>query len=234
MQIAFGFGQDEEIRWVRERLRKHFGNAGAPRLRTPVGQLVKSIISSRTKDEVSRATAERLETRYPNWSLLAHAPLDEIHSVIKDVTFPENKACYLHDALRIVTVRCQDFDLTFLKQMTVDQALDWLERLPGVGRKVAASVLNFSTLKMPAFVIDTHILRLLRRFGLVRRTADIASAYDSVMAMVPEWNAEEFAEMHMLMKRLGQTVCQSNQAFCEHCPIGERCRTVRVSAFPPA
>lgn len=227
MQMAFGFGQDEEFGWVRQRLRGHFGDPGTPRLRTPAGHLVKSIISSRTKDEVSRVTAERLEMRYPSWSLLAHAPLDEIQGLIKDVTFPEDKARYLRDALRAVAARCPEFDLKFLKEMTVDQALDWLERLPGVGRKAAASVLNFSSLKMPAFVIDTHILRLLRRFGLVRRTADIAGAYDCVMVMVPEWSAAEFAGMHMLMKRLGQTVCQSSRARCEHCPIGERCKRVR-------
>ncbi len=227
MQLALGFREFGDIAWVRERLRQYFGEPGAPRLRTPVSQLVKSIISSRTLDEVSRGASQRLEDHYPRWGELAAAPVEDIQAIIDDVTFAIEKAQYVRDALCRVSERNADFDLTFLRQMSVPQALDWLEKLPGVGRKVAASTLNFSTLKMPSFVIDTHILRMLRRFGFVRRTADIPKAYGAMMAMVAEWSAAELSELHMLLKRLGQTVCRSNHAHCEHCPIGERCRAVR-------
>ena len=227
MQLALGFREFDDIVWVRQRLRQYFGDVDAPRLRTPVGQLVKSIISSRTLDAVSRDASQRLETRYPCWQELAAAPVDDIQAVIADVTFPGEKARYVRDALCCISEYDADFDLTFLKQMSVPQALDWLEKLPGVGRKVAASTLNFSALKMPSFVIDTHILRMLRRFGFVRRTADIPKAYDTMMTMVAEWSAAELSELHMLLKRLGQTVRRSNHAHCEHCPIGERCQAVR-------
>lgn len=225
--MAFGFGGDEDIAWVRERLRHHFSDPGAPRLRTPVGQLVKSMISSRTLDDVSRAASKRLEARYPDWRLLADAPLDELGTIIADVTFPEDKARHVRQALRLIAARHPDFDLTFLKGMGVPQALAWLERLPGVGRKVAASTLNFSTLEMPSFVIDTHILRLLRRFGFVRNTADIPAAYDVIMGFLSGWSAVELSELHMLLKRLGQTVCRAHQTHCGHCPIGERCGSAR-------
>jgi endonuclease-3 len=185
------------------------------------------MISSRTVDPVSRDASQRLEERYPAWQTLADAAVDEIKTTIQDVTFPDDKARNVHAALRMIAAQHPDFDLTFLQQMSVPQALCWLERLPGVGRKVAASTLNFSTLKMASFVIDTHILRLLRRFGFVRNKADIAGAYDLMMPMMGDWSAAELSEFHMLMKRLGQTVCRSNQAHCAHCPIGERCKSAR-------
>lgn len=227
MQMAFKFGVTDDIAWLRERLRGHFGNPGMVRLRTPVGQLVKSIISSRTRDEVSRAASDRLETRYPTWLALAHAPVGDIQEIIKDVSFPEDKARYLQQTLQVIAASYPDFDLTFLARMSVPKALDWLECLPGVGRKVAASTLNFSTLKMPSFVIDTHILRLLRRFGFVTHKAPILKAYDVVMGQVSEWNASELSELHMLLKRLGQTICRANDTYCHHCPIRERCRSIR-------
>jgi endonuclease-3 len=69
-----------------------------------------------------------------------------------------------------------DFDLSPLGEQPIEDALAWLERLPGVGRKVAASALNFSSLAIPAFVADTHVLPVLGRFGVIDAKADRAGA----------------------------------------------------------
>lgn len=222
--MAFGFGAVEDIGWVRDRLRVRFGHAGPIRIRTPVGQLVKSSISGRTRDEVSLGAYQRLVAAYPRWSGLAGAAAGDIETVIGDVTFPDVKARYLREALRIIAARHPDFDLTFLGKLGVASALAWLERLPGVGRKVSASTLNFSLLHMPAFVVDTHILRILRRFGFVGGKADTRGAYDAMMEILQDWSAADLAELHILMKRLGQTTCCADRALCRRCPISERCR----------
>jgi adenine-specific DNA glycosylase len=58
--------------------------------------------------------------------------------------------------------------------------------LPGVGVKVAASVLNFSPLNMRALVVDTHVHRVAGRLGLVPASYDTAHAYRALMDMVPD------------------------------------------------
>lgn len=224
MQMAFSFGAAEDMAWVRDRLRSSVGPAGPIHVRLPIGQLVKSMISGRTRDEVSLGAYLRLVAAYPDWSGLALAPRAEVEAVIRDVTFPDVKAHHLRAALADIASSRPDFDLTFLGSLGVVGALDWLERLPGVGRKVSASTLNFSTLRMPAFVVDTHILRILRRFGFVRGKADTRTAYDWTMAAVPGWSAADLAELHVLMKRLGQTICHADRAECRNCPIRQRCR----------
>ncbi|MFT3952964.1 MAG: hypothetical protein QM722_00530 [Piscinibacter sp.] len=229
MQIALDFGAVGDVAWMRDRLRERLGQPGPGALRTPIGQLVKSAISSRTRDEVSAEAHRRLVAAYPDWSALAAAPAAAIETVIGDVKHPGNKARHLGAALRMVAAHRPDFDLAFLGGLGVADALAWLERLPGVGRKVAASTLNFSTLDMPAFVIDTHVLRVLCRLGFVRRKADIHAAYRTVMAAAHRWSAEELRELHVLMKRLGQTLCQFDRALCPDCPIRRRCRTAAVS-----
>lgn len=223
MQMSLGFGAAQDIAWVRDRLRSRFGHPGPIRVRTPIGQLVKSSISGRTRDDVSLGAYRRLVGAYPDWCLMACAPTAEIEAVIGDVTFPDVKARHLGEALRAIAADRPDFNLTFLGARGVAGSLEWLERLPGVGRKVSASTLNFSTLRMPAFVVDTHILRILRRFGFVRGKADTRTAYDATMAMAQGWSAADLAELHVLMKRLGQDICRADRARCGACPIGRRC-----------
>ena len=232
--MAFGFGADQDIAWVRGRLESRFGHPGPVLVRTPIGQLVKSSISSRTRDDVSLGAYHRLVDAYPDWSDIARTTTADIEAVIGDVTFPDVKARYLRDALRTIGACRPDFDLSFIGARGVASALDWLERLPGVGRKVSASTLNFSTLRMPAFVVDTHILRVLRRFGLVRRKADTRTAYDVTMAALHEWSAADLAEFHILMKRLGQTICRADRGWCRDCPISQRCRASTAQSRSPA
>lgn len=234
MQMALSFGAAQDFEWVRDQLRSRFGHHGPIRVRTPIGQLVKSSISARTRDDVSLGAYHRLIDAFPDWSDLACASTAEIEAVIGDVTFPDVKARYLRDALRTIAACRPDFDLAFLGVQSVTEALEWLERLPGVGRKVSASTLNFSTLRMPAFVLDVHILRILRRFGIVRSKADTRTAYDVTMAMLHEWSAADLAELHILMKRLGQTTCRADRAWCADCPISQRCRASTAHSRSPA
>ncbi|MGB6184598.1 MAG: endonuclease III [Sphingopyxis granuli] len=225
MQMAFSFWAIEDMEWVRDRLRCRFGRPAEPvRVRTPVGQLVKSMISGRIRDAVSLGAYHRLVEIYPEWFSIAQATTAEVEEAIGDVTFPDVKAQYLRDALTLVAADRPDFDLTFLGALDVESALAWLERLPGVGRKVSASTLNFSTLRMPAFVVDTHILRIMRRFGFVRGKGDTRTVYDLTMTALSDWCATDLAELHVLIKRLGQTVCRADRADCRSCPIGRRCR----------
>lgn len=233
MQMAFSFGAAEDMEWVRDRPRTRFGPRPAF-VRAPIGQLVKSMISSRTRDEVSLGAYRRLVGAYPEWSAIALAPAAEVEAVIRDVTFAEVKARHLGGALAAVAASRPDFDLTFLGSLGVERALAWLERLPGVGRKVSASTLNFSTLRMPAFVVDTHVLRVLRRFGFVRSTADTRTAYDLTMEISPGWSAADLAELHVLMKRLGQTICRADRADCRNCPVSRRCKAAAACFRRPA
>lgn len=225
MQIPFPFGAAEDIAWLRGRLRSRFGPAPPPLRRPPLGQLVRSLISGRTRDEVSAAAHRRLAAAFPDPARLAAAPVAEIEAALAGVTFPEVKARQLRAALRLVAESRPDFDLAFLAGLGVAPALDWLERLPGVGRKVSAATLNFSTLRMPALVVDTHLLRVLRRFGFVGIRADSRGAYDRMMGIVPDWTAAELAELHILMKRLGQSTCHADRPACPTCPLRPRCRS---------
>lgn len=190
---------------------------------SPIGQVIKSLISSRTRDPVSLAAYHRLGAHFGSVSAMADAGAHEIEPLIADVTFPDVKAERLVRMLAMVRAERPGFKLHFLAERPIPAALAWLERLPGVARKVAASALNFSTLRLPVFVVDTHVLRLCMRLGIVPRGADIRVCSDTVTTAMPDWTGPQFASFHSQLKRLGQQICRWDVPECARCPLAEVC-----------
>lgn len=226
MQMLFDLGIGDRIAAIRDRLREGWGSPHYSPKRVPVAALVKSIISCRTYDEVSLNAFNNLVVFYPDWEAMAAATPSEIEAVIADVTFANSVASYVSLSLQQIARSHPDFDLGFLAQEPVPKALAWLERLPGVGRKVSAAALNFSTLNMPALVIDTHVLRVTQRLRLVSPRADIEMAYDRLMAGLHDWSADDLSELHCLLKHLGQVHCRPTWPDCRNCPIADLCNSV--------
>lgn len=226
MQNGFPFVGDEIAAWTTP-LHARFGNLLDFPRRRPVAQLVKSLISARTRDDVSLAAYRRLGARWPRTRDLAHADPADVQAAIADVTFADEKAKRLPVALRIVEAERPDMRLDFLGHMPVPRALAWLERLPGVGRHVSAKTLNASTLGMRVFVVDTHVARVLSRLGFVGAHATTAAASDLVTASASFLDAEGLLQFYAHMKRLGQTICRLGEPDCPACPLSAHCRTAR-------
>lgn len=209
-----------------------FGPAAPMTRRSPIGQLVKSLISSRTRDAVSAAAYDRLTARFASPADMAAADVRAVERTIADVTFADVKAARLIAALRAVQAERADFRLHFLGRVPLPEALAWLERLPGVGRKTAASTLNFSTLRRPVFVADTHVTRVLRRLGLIGLGGSAGEASAVVTAAMPDWPADAFITFHAHLKRLGQLVCRWDVPLCTACPLARHCAWARATAGP--
>lgn len=222
MQTSFGFAMPDVARWA---VLLAPGLAGVPPLpvRRPVGQLVKSIISGRTQDAVSLAAYDRLVATFGGPGRLAVAEPAAVARVIADVTFADDKAAYVVAALRMLKAGPLGFDLDPLGGWPLDEALAFLETLPGVGRKVAASTLNASTLAMPVMIVDGHVLRVLQRLGAVGPRGDIREASETVTGAMPDWTGADFLHFHMATKRLGQTICRPEAPLCDACPLAGVC-----------
>lgn len=219
MQVAFAFAAADIAGWYAK-----LGPVAIPRRRrSPVGQLVKSMISARTRDAVSTAAYDRLVACYGGPAALARASAAEVARTIGDVTFAEAKAAQLVAALGRIAATDGGFALPRLAELPLGDALAWLERLPGVARKVSASTLNASTLRRPVMIVDTHVLRALQRLGFVPGTADYRAASEAVTAAMPSWAGDDFLGFHIAVKHLGQTVCRWDVPDCAACPLVEDC-----------
>lgn len=211
---------------IHRRLQSRFGQQGPFVQLDPVSQLVMGLVGGKTHSDVSRAAFEALLMRFRAWEAVRDAPVAEIRVVIDGVTFAEIKAPRLKAALETITKIHGRLTLDSLERMTVEEALAWLERLPGVGRKIAAATLNFSILRKAALVIDTHHLRVLRRLTFVARGTNLKGASDRIVPLLPpDWLAADLDEHHQLMKTLGQTICRHSAPICRLCPLQDLCPT---------
>ncbi|GAB5467933.1 MAG: endonuclease III [Rhodospirillales bacterium] len=229
VQLLFAFDERPRVlREVHHRLEQHFGPQGPFLLLDPVSQLVMALIGVRTPSAVTKAAFEALWLDFGAWESVRDAPVAAIRRTIAAVTYPEVKAPQLKATLGIITDTRGCLDLDNLEEATVPEALAWLEQLPGVGRKVAAATLNFSSLRKAVLVIDTHHLRVLRRLGLVPSLASLNRAHEGVTVFLPfDWTADDLDEHHQLMKQLGQTCCRHREPLCGGCPVANLCATAK-------
>lgn len=222
MQDSFGFAASD-LGFIRMSLIRTFGCLGEVERREPVWQLVRSLIGSQTYDEIAEDALDRLRQCWPNPADLAAATPSEVLLIIKEVNHSESKARNLVATLRWIGREHADFDLSFLQSWSVHDALNWLERFPGVADKVAAATLNASTLRMPVFIVDCHVHRILLRFGFIGERSSPRRGRDAVTAAAESWSAHELLELFVLMKRLGQKICRPFETECASCPLASRC-----------
>lgn len=229
MQLDLGPDDRTDIlRRVQAALVETFGRIerAAAEWRQPEWVLVQGVIGARTRSEVSNAATDRLLTRYGSWEGVAEAPLDDLQSELATQTYPNMAAERLKACLLALIEKRGAIDLSHLTEMETEAAMRWLEQLPGIGRKIAAGVMNASSLDRRAIVLDGHHTRILQRMGLVPAKANTDRAFAAIMpAMPPEWNAADYDEHHLLMKKLGQNYCRPKAPDCAVCPVRADCAT---------
>jgi endonuclease-3 len=89
---------------------------------------------------------------------MAKAEPEEIFEYIKSCTYPNNKAKHLSGMSRMLISEFGG---------KVPSDTDFLQRLPGVGRK-SANVVASVVFKKPVMAVDTHVFRVSNRIGLVK------------------------------------------------------------------
>ena len=229
MQLPLGPDpRTETLLRLQSLLIQRFGRIerAAAEWREPEWVLVQGVIGARTKSEISNAATDRLLKRYGSWEQVAEAPLEELQAELATQTYPNIAAERLKGSLTALVERRGAVDLAHLAELETLPAMLWLEQLPGIGRKIAAGVMNASTLDRRAIVLDGHHTRILQRMGLVPPKATTDRAFEAIMPVMPEeWDGATFDEHHLLMKKLGQTWCRPASPDCATCLALSLCKT---------
>ncbi len=232
MQLDLGSDPRTEIlRRLQTGLIASFGRIIRPddKRRDPVWVLVHGVIGAQTKTAASNASTDALLAEYGSWEAVAKADEAELEAQLQRQTFPSVAAKRLKQCLNAIMEERGSVDLRHLSNLPTEEAMAWLETLPGVARKNSAGVMNASTFNRKAMVIDGHHRRIMQRMGIVPAKADTARTYDALLPIVPsEWSAEDRDEHHLLLKKLGQTHCRPRKAACDGCPARDDCDTGRA------
>jgi len=184
-------------------------------------ELVLTILSQNTSDTNSGRAFMRLISRFPTWGELMAADPREIESEIEVGGLAPTKSVRIKAVLDEVWRRQGSFDLSFLREIPLDEAKGWLRSLPGVGPKTAACVLMFA-LGRPALPVDTHVGRVAQRLGLVPAKTGAAAAHDLLEAVLAP---EEVYPFHISLIKHGRRLCRAQRPLCAECPLKDRCPT---------
>lgn len=176
---------------------------------TPLELLVATILSAQCTDRRVNEVTPVLFARYRSPADFAAADRAELEKIIQPTGFFRNKTSTL---IKLGQQLCDEFG------GEVPRTMDDLVRLPGVGRKTANVILG-NAFDVPGIVVDTHFMRLARRFGWTEQ-ADPVEIEREVAELFPrpEWT--------MLSHRViwhGRRICHARKPACGACPVAALC-----------
>jgi endonuclease-3 len=203
------------MRAIRDRLRREYGRPVLRAHAAPVDELIVTVLSQNTNDRNRDVAWHRLRERFPSWDAVREAPVEEIEDAIRPGGLAPTKALRIK---RILEALDGD-DLAWLADAPLEEARDYLCRLPGVGRKTAACVLLFS-FGRPEVPVDTHVYRVAMRLGLLRPGTSFDQAHDEMLRLV---DPEDSYEVHVLLIRHGRRTCTARSPDCGECPLRRMC-----------
>lgn len=136
--------------------------------KNPYKTLISTVLSSRTKDEITLEASKRLFKIAPNLKTIKQLSNKAIESLIYPVGFYKTKAKYLKN----------------LNITKVPDTREELMKINGVGRKTANLVLN-RAFGIPAIAVDTHVHRICNVLGWVK-TKTPEQTEKELVKIIPE------------------------------------------------
>ncbi len=176
----------------------------------PLELLVATVLSAQCTDERVNAVTRELFKKYKKAQDYARADLKELEEDVRPTGFYRNKA----KAIKNLSI-----DLVTRFDGEVPKNLDDLVSLTGVGRKTANLVLG-EAFGIPGIVVDTHVLRLVRRIGLSKNTDPVKVELD-LMGLVRKDLWTLFSNLLILH---GRAVCTARNPRHRVCKILDCCK----------
>jgi endonuclease-3 len=175
----------------------------------PYQLLIATRLSAQCTDKRVNQQTKLLFEKYRDVPSLANADMNDVAEIIRPCGLFNAKA-------RDIVCMCKKLILQF--EGEIPDNLDDLLSLPGVGRKTANLVLG-ELFGKPAYVTDTHVLRLSRRLGLTESDKP-ATVEEDLRRVIPE--DESLAFCHRMVRH-GRDVCRARSPECAKCELRDWC-----------
>lgn len=174
---------------------------------SPYRTLIGTILSARSRDEMTDVISAELFRKYPTPRALARANLRSVERILKPIGFYRTKARYVTETAARVLDR------------GIPRTIEGLMEFPGVGRKVANCVLVYA-FGQHAIPVDTHVHRVSNRMGWVK-TRKPEETERALVRLVPRrlWPA-----INEALVAHGKAVCRPIGPRCAECPVLRWCR----------
>lgn len=181
----------------------------------PFKVLVATILSARTRDEVTAEACRRMFARAENVDQLANLTVSELEKLIYPVGFFRNKAKYLSQLPEALDRQFGGI---------IPDSIEGLTKLPGVGRKTANLVRSVAFDK-PAICVDTHVHRIMNIWGFVATETPLQTE----MELRKKLPVEYWKKINSILVAFGQGTCKPLRPHCDRCVVNSYCPQLGVT-----
>lgn len=178
---------------------------------SPYQLLVAVILSAQCTDKRVNIVTKQLFKAFPTVKKLAEASQEEVFTLIRSISYPNNKAKHLVEMARLLVDNFQG-------ELPSDPEL--LQSLPGVGRKTANVVASI-IFNRPVMAVDTHVFRVAERIGL---TSNSKSPLETEKVLTGLFPTDLIPKAHHWLILHGRYVCIARKPKCHECGIRSWCR----------
>ncbi len=202
----------ERFRFVLDYFQHHAPHAETELIYdSPFQLLVSVILSAQCTDKRVNMTTPPIFEKYPTPQALAAAGFDDLFSLVKSISYPNNKTKHLIGMAQMLVS-------TFGGKVPL--TVDELVQLPGVGRKTA-NVITSVVDNQPNMAVDTHVFRVSARIGLTIHATTPFAAEKQLVQHIPR---ELIHIAHHWLILHGRYVCVARNPKCEICPLKPACK----------
>ena len=149
----------EKVQFIIQELEKLYPETPVPlNHKDPYTLLIAVLLSAQCTDERVNKITPALFKLADNPYDMSQQDVDDIRIIIRPCGLSPRKSKAIHELSKILVDKYNG---------EIPQELHLLEELPGVGHKTASVVVS-QAFGIPAFPVDTHIHRLLKRWGITK------------------------------------------------------------------
>lgn len=175
----------------------------------PYELLIAARLSAQCTDKKVNEVTKKLFLKYKTLESFSTAFVEDIRKIIYPCGLFNKKAL---DVIGICRTLLKKFN------SIVPNNMKQLLSLPGIGRKTANLILG-EIYKKPTIVVDTHLIRISNRLGLVETKNPIEIEKQLEKLIVEE---ERFSFCHKIIF-FGREICKAKKPICKSCELKKIC-----------
>lgn len=172
--------------------------------------LIATVLSAQCTDNRVNKVTKVLFNKYDIYSL-SYAKNSDIEKIIYSCGNYKKKSEYIINIAKSLT---KDYN------GKVPNDRNYLESLPGVGRKTTNVVLS-NLFEVPLIAVDTHVDRVSKRLSLAKNTDTVFEVEKKLMKKIPK---NRWIRTHHQFVLFGRYICKSIKPDCDKCQLKEYCK----------
>ena len=167
------------------------------------------VLSAQTTDKKVNLVTKELFSKYDMYSL-KEADIKDLESILKPLGMSFKKASFIKSISK---------DIVEKYNGKIPNDINLLTSMNGVGRKTANLVLS-TLYNEPYLAVDTHVERVSKRLGLVKKDSTVLEIEKQLYNIVPK---NRINKTHHQLVLFGRYYCKSISPNCNGCKLKDIC-----------